>query len=225
MHSHFTKTTSNRYAGLQSGVIMRPARFPRRPIKHFFRSKCGFDFKLKWQSSYFICSLFFFFFFFFFFFLHTFHLLMYRNVKKRRTFEHVHSEDSDQPTHLRGPIKIYLNAFGWQRMQSFVKRTQRRLWSDCADVQTNLSLRWAHTSESRLSHVAALLSHLVWFWQFFRFLKIPSQYHYRDILLECCLGFFQNGRWYNDTNSAPMNSNLLVRCVSPNCLPDSTFTF
>ena len=34
---------------------------------------------------------------------------------------------------------------------------QRRLWSDCAEAQAELSLHWAHMRESTYSHVAALL--------------------------------------------------------------------
>ena len=52
------------------------------------------------------------------------------------------SEDSDQPHRLislRCPHEETLEVL------SYLLSKQRRLCSDCADVQADLSLRWAHT--------------------------------------------------------------------------------
>ena len=69
-----------------------------------------------------------------------------------------HSEDSDQPAHSRSLIKIFTGQIldsQWSKVSSC---GQRRLWSDCADAQADLSLRWAHGSEGTFSDVAALIS-------------------------------------------------------------------
>ena len=39
---------------------------------------------------------------------------------------------------------------------------QRRLWSDCANAQADLSLRWAHMSDGRCSHVEAYIWNLLY---------------------------------------------------------------
>ena len=55
------------------------------------------------------------------------------------------SEDSDQPGHLPSLIRV----FAVRSMGSYGSKLsscrQRRLWSDWADAQADLSLRWAHT--------------------------------------------------------------------------------
>ena len=54
------------------------------------------------------------------------------------------SEDSDQPGHPSSLIRAFaVRSLGsWGPMVSLCG--QRRLWSDWADVQADLSLRWAH---------------------------------------------------------------------------------
>ena len=55
------------------------------------------------------------------------------------------SEDSDQPGHLRSLIRIFAGRMKKPWVLIYPLSAQRRLWSDWADAQTNLSLRWAHT--------------------------------------------------------------------------------
>ena len=59
------------------------------------------------------------------------------------------SEDSDQPGHPPILIRVFAvrmknkNKKPW--VLSYPLGAQRRLWSDWADAQADLSLRWAHT--------------------------------------------------------------------------------
>ena len=85
--------------------------------------------------------------------------------KQAATAEKVPSDvcarkDSDQPAHSPSLIKSpHLAYFGQPRMQScFFSYGQRRLWSDCAEVQSDLSLRWACIFEGRFSDVSDKIS-------------------------------------------------------------------
>ena len=55
------------------------------------------------------------------------------------------SEDSDQPGHLPRLIRVFAVRMKKAWVLSYLFSAQRRLWSDLADAQTDLSLRWAHT--------------------------------------------------------------------------------
>ena len=52
------------------------------------------------------------------------------------------SEDSDQPMHPPRLIRVRTKK-AW--VPSYPLSAKRRLWSDWADAQADLSLRWAHT--------------------------------------------------------------------------------
>ena len=52
------------------------------------------------------------------------------------------SEDSDQPGHPPSLIRVFMKK-PW--VVSYPLSAQRRLWSDWADAQADLSLRWAHS--------------------------------------------------------------------------------
>ena len=65
------------------------------------------------------------------------------------------SEDSDQPVHSRSLIRIFTGHILDREGCKVSSCRQRRLWSDCADAQADLSFRWAHISEVPLSHVVA----------------------------------------------------------------------
>ena len=69
------------------------------------------------------------------------------------------SEDSDQPGHLPRLIRI----IAVRSMGSYGPKLsscgQWRLWSDWADAQADLSLRWAHTH-----FVGFVMSRLIWNW-------------------------------------------------------------
>ena len=54
------------------------------------------------------------------------------------------SEDSDQPGHPPSLIRIFAVRMKKPWVLSYPFGAQRRLWSDWADAQTDLSLRWAH---------------------------------------------------------------------------------
>ena len=55
------------------------------------------------------------------------------------------SEDSDQPGHQSSLIKVFAVRMKKPWVLSYPLSAQRRLWSDWADAQADLRLRWAHT--------------------------------------------------------------------------------
>ena len=55
------------------------------------------------------------------------------------------SEDSDQPGHPPSLIRVFSVCVKKAWVLSYSLSTQWRLWSDWADVQTDLSLCWAHS--------------------------------------------------------------------------------
>ena len=54
------------------------------------------------------------------------------------------SQASDQPGHPPSQIRVFAVRMKKAWVLSYPLNAQQRLWSDWADVQTNLSLRWAH---------------------------------------------------------------------------------
>ena len=56
----------------------------------------------------------------------------------------VPSEDSDQPGHPPSLIRVFAVRLKKARILSYPLSAQRTLWSDWADAQADLSLRWAH---------------------------------------------------------------------------------
>ena len=54
------------------------------------------------------------------------------------------SEDSDQPGHLPSLIRVFAVCMKKAWVLSYSLSAQRRLWTDWADAQADLSLRWAH---------------------------------------------------------------------------------
>ena len=55
------------------------------------------------------------------------------------------SEDSDQPGHPPSLIRVFAVRMKKAWALSYPLSVQRRLWSDWADAQADLSLRWAHS--------------------------------------------------------------------------------
>ena len=55
------------------------------------------------------------------------------------------SEDSDQPGHPPSLIRVFAVRMKKPWVLSYPLSAQRRLWSDWADAQADLSFRWAHT--------------------------------------------------------------------------------
>ena len=67
------------------------------------------------------------------------------------------SEDSDQPGHPPSLNRVFAVRMKKAWVLSYPLSAQRRLWSDWADAQADLSLRWAH------SHfVGFVMSRLTW---------------------------------------------------------------
>ena len=54
------------------------------------------------------------------------------------------SEDSDQPENPPSLIRVFVVRMKKAWVFSYPLNAKRRLWSDWADAQANLSLRWAH---------------------------------------------------------------------------------
>ena len=72
-----------------------------------------------------------------------------------------HSEDSDQPGHPPSLIRVFAVRMKKAWVLSYPLSAQQRLWSDWADAQIDLSLRWAH------SHfVGFVMRRLIWLKQF-----------------------------------------------------------
>ena len=55
------------------------------------------------------------------------------------------SEDLDQPGHPPSLIRVFAVRMKKAWVLSYPFSAQRRLWSDWADAQADLSLRWAHS--------------------------------------------------------------------------------
>ena len=75
---------------------------------------------------------------------------MSRDVTKPATWQNQQkgcapSEDSDQPGHPPSLIRVFAVRMKKHWVLSYALSTQRRLWSDWADAQADLSHRWAHT--------------------------------------------------------------------------------
>ena len=68
------------------------------------------------------------------------------------------SEDSDQPGHPTSLIRVFAVRMKKPWIISYPMSTERRFWSDWADAQADLSLRWAHTH-----FVGFVLSWLIYF--------------------------------------------------------------
>ena len=81
----------------------------------------------------------------------------------------VPNEDSDQPGHPPSLIRVFDVRSVGSLGSSFASGGQRRLWSDWADAQADLCLRWAHRSFCWFCHAVAQFSyrnhfrnHCVW---------------------------------------------------------------
>ena len=71
---------------------------------------------------------------------------------------YVTSKDSDQPVHPSSMTRFLV--YPSLDSPEVVEGTydQQRLWSDCADAQADLSLRWSRKSYCRFCHALAYLS-------------------------------------------------------------------
>ena len=69
------------------------------------------------------------------------------------------SKDSDQPGHPPSLIRVFAVRMKKLWVLSYPLSAQWRPWSDWADAQADLSLRWAHTH-----FVGFVMSRLIWFY-------------------------------------------------------------
>ena len=70
---------------------------------------------------------------------------MWATTRQNQQSECAPSEDSDQPGHRPCLIRVFAVRMKKAWVLSYSLSAQRRLWSDWADAQADLSLRWAHT--------------------------------------------------------------------------------
>ena len=70
------------------------------------------------------------------------------------------SKDSDQPGYLSSLIRVFTVRMKKAWILSYPCSTYQRLWSDWADAQADLSLRWAYRSFCWFCHVEAQMSHI-----------------------------------------------------------------
>ena len=129
------------------------------------------------------------------------------------------SEDSDQPGHPPSLIRVFAVHLKKAWVLSYPLSAQRRLWSDWADAQADLSLRWAHMSFCWFCHEAAqffLVAFLVstegcylWLWHFMEW----GSFH---CLLSYYAIFVRNKHLYQD-NSHCCLSRVLKKCVYAIC--------
>ena len=56
------------------------------------------------------------------------------------------NEEWDQPAHPRSQIRVFVGSMKKLCILGYPKCAQRRFWSDCANAQSDLNLRWAHIS-------------------------------------------------------------------------------
>ena len=74
------------------------------------------------------------------------------------------SEDSDQPGHPPSLIRVFAVRMKKAWVLSYQLSAQRKLWSDWADAQADLSLHWAHIHFVVFFHVVAQLFLLNQIW-------------------------------------------------------------
>ena len=82
--------------------------------------------------------------------VNTASLIVHTNEKWATTWQNQHiecapSEDSDQPGHPPSLIRVFAVRMKKAWVLRYPLSAQRRLWSDWADAQADLSLRWVHT--------------------------------------------------------------------------------
>ena len=74
---------------------------------------------------------------------------------KNNKMTRVPNEDSDQPGHPPSLIRVVTVYLKKPRVLNYPLIAQQRHWSDWADAQADLSLRWAHRSSCWFCHAAA----------------------------------------------------------------------
>ena len=88
----------------------------------------------------------------------TCHLLFEPQHNKTNNMTCVPSKDSDQPRHPPSLIRVFAVRMKKPWVLSYPLSVQRRLWSDWADAQADLSLCWMHRPYCWFCHAVAHLS-------------------------------------------------------------------
>ena len=73
------------------------------------------------------------------------------------------SEHSDKPGHPPSLIRVFAVRMKKVWVPRYPLSAQRRLWSDWAEAQADLSLRWAHKPFCRFCHALAHLIHIFFY--------------------------------------------------------------
>ena len=84
------------------------------------------------------------------------------------------SEDSDQPGHPPSLIRVFTVRIKKAWVINDLLSTQRRLWSDWADAQADLSLRCARMPFSRFIHA---LAHIYFSFRYCHHVSVECQHH------------------------------------------------
>ena len=98
---------------------------------------------------------------------------------KKQKSECAPSEDSDQPEHPPSLIRVLAVRMKTVWVLSYTLSASRSLWSDWADAQADLSLRWAHTH-----FVGFVMSRL-------RFIEAQQKGLFSQKLRTHCFGLFR----------------------------------
>ena len=102
------------------------------------------------------------------------------------------SEDSDQPGHQPSLIRVFAMSSMGSWRPSVSSCGQRRLWSDWADTQADLSLRWAHRPFCWFCHEAAHISNYKFVTCACEFILVCFFFHY---IGRCSESFTRNSQW------------------------------
>ena len=103
-----------------------------------------------------------------------------RNIIWAATWQNQHSdcapsEDSDQPGHPPSLIRVFAVCLMGSQGPKLSSCRQGRLWSDWADVQADLSHRWARTH-----FVGFFMSWLIFFVYIFSFKSMTFHQHWME---------------------------------------------
>ena len=83
----------------------------------------------------------------------------------------------------RSLIRVFVVRLKKRNILSYPKERQWRFWSDCANAQADLNLRWAHISEGTFSHFLANFSskasRLTWTYHTCNYWPLSTLYYSR----------------------------------------------
>ena len=131
------------------------------------------------------------------------------------------SEDSDQPGYPLSLIRVFAVRMKKHWVHNYSLSAERRLWSDWADAQADLSLCWAHMSFCWFCHIYLYfnkLVHMLLFWTCWCRKPIVLKYnstHAWELkcmsnaelgrLVRCTADWYSGGSWFD-----PPSGNILA---------------